>query len=162
MQYVLLMRSRALPTWMSIICVVSILAYGASTLGSISLQPQRNVFLLIGAGQVAFGPSDPQFAVQWKVLRYLGDEDPMRPRVRLGSDFRTSGPWRLISLPLWPLPLCAIVLCVFRVIRMVFTSGMCAACGYDMSGIPIVDGKLRCPECGHTYATPEQSLRSTG
>ncbi|MDX2131383.1 MAG: hypothetical protein SFY69_04960 [Planctomycetota bacterium] len=42
--------------------------------------------------------------------------------------------------------------------RVLSTRGTCPACGYGLTGIPLVaDGRVLCPECGF-HATPDESL----
>ncbi len=130
-----------------VVATVGIVGYGATTVVRVSLQPANHRFLVIGAGQVAVGHCDQVFVDQWKILRSLGEGDPIRPRIRLGWDYRSSGPWHLLSLPLWPVAVSAVAIALW-LSRRKMVGGSCPNCDYDLVGTPPHGDHLTCPECG--------------
>lgn len=56
-----------------------------------------------------------------------------------------------VGIPLWMIGVAAYVPGVVRRARLWFRRGRCAACGYDLAGLP---SPARCPECGAEDAGP--------
>jgi hypothetical protein len=70
------------------------------------------------------------------------------PGYALAASSHTRSPAWLLLFVL-ALPLAALVRAELAVVKRA-RQGQCRECGYDLRGVPVVDGRRTCPECGTT------------
>jgi len=56
-----------------------------------------------------------------------------------------------VTIPYWTLVVIGLPACYLSLPRRI-RPGQCSKCGYDLKGVPEVEGNTKCPECGETIA----------
>lgn len=102
-------------------------------------KPIDDTYSLVAGPFWARSSWNPDWALAWRPFRVFVDVD---------ATF-----WQhSFIFPLWPLVLGSMSLWMYTAgalagMRWARTTH-CAVCGYDLAGVPVVEGATRCPECG--------------
>lgn len=132
--------------------VLGIIGYIASVFGARSWVIGNDQRITLGRGAIAFTwvtsdpavygvttsmlPSDTTGSWRW-LPRMSERNDQMFSAVQVG---RMVVPyWMLIAIG---------AAAAYRLLPPGYPRGRCGECGYDISAVPVVEGKTVCPECG--------------